>query len=204
MTMTYPAALPDTMPANAKFDRPRYNTAGAADWANGTTGLDPGRPDAISGVAFAKASASLASASGGAAEADYAPRSQNAKLLPAAAPIPAQGVGKDIGVPVGTNIPSQPYPTAADTPPAAPTVVSLAPNTAAQTQLPIMVTVTGTNFTRYSQVFTGGAATPEASAKFVNATTMVVPIWAAAPGTVSVAVMDHSVMSNANVVFTVT
>jgi hypothetical protein len=204
MTQTYPLPFPGDASSNPIADRPRYNTAGAADWANGTTGLDPGRPDAISGVAFAKASVSLASDSGGAAAADYVPRNQNAKLLPAAAPIPAQGIGKDIGVPIGTQIPSQPYPTAADTPPAAPTVVSLAPNTAAQAQLPIMITVTGTNFTRFSQVFTGGAATPEASAAFVNATTMRVPIWAAAPGTVSVAVMDHSVMSNVNVLFTVT
>lgn len=202
MTQTYPLPFPGDAPASAISDRPRYGTAG--DWAVGVTGFDPGLPNKPAGTAFSKATVSLASDSGGAAAADYAPRDQNAKLLPAAAPVPAQLPGSDVLAPRGTIGPLTPYPKTGDTPAAAPVVTSLSPNTAAQVTLPLTVTITGTGFTQRSQVFTGGAQTPDTTAVYVNATTMRVPIWAAAPGTVSVAVMDHSVLSNVNILFTVT
>jgi hypothetical protein len=202
MTQTYPLPFPGDAKANPVVDRPRYGTAG--DWAVGVIGFDPGRPDKPTNTSFAKATVALASASGGAAAADYTPRDQNAKLLPAAAPIPAQLPGSDVLRPAGTIGPLAPYPKTGDTPAAAPVVSSLAPTTAAQSTLPMTVTITGTGFTQRSQVYTGGSMVPDTTAVFVNATTMRVPIWAAAPGTVSVAVMDHSVLSNTNVVFTVT
>jgi hypothetical protein len=66
------------------------------------------------------------------------------------------------------------------------------------------VTITGTGFTPFSRVFTGGASVPDNSAQYVSATTMTVPIWKASAGTVSVAVEDHSLLSNTDKVFTVT
>jgi hypothetical protein len=70
-----------------------------------------------------------------------------------------------------------------------------------------VVTITGTGFTPFSRVVTGGAGSPfDASAQFVSATKMLVTIdpRSATPGTISVAVWDHSVLSNTNVVFTFT
>jgi hypothetical protein len=202
VTQTYPLPIPSDVSSNALSDRPRYGTPG--DWAVGVTGFDPGRPDKPAGTAFSKATVALASDSGAAAFPDYLPRDQNAKLIPAAAPVPAQLPGTDVLAPVGTIAPLTPYPKTGDTPAATPVVTSLSPTTGAQVTLPLVVTITGTGFTKFSQVFTGGMMVPDTSAVYVNATTMRVPIWAAAPGTVSVAVMDHSVMSNVDKVFTVT
>lgn len=199
MGQTYPAALPDITPANALFARPRYGTAG--DWAVGTYGDD---------VDQATATASLASASGGAAAADFAPRHQAGKAaLPGASPPNAIAgepdfvLAADVTRRRGSIDPLQPYPKTGDTAPAAPVVSSLSPNTAAATALPITVTITGTGFTKWSVVKTGGVNQPDPSAQFVDATHMKVLLWSAAAGSVGVVVEDHDVVSN-SVNFTVT
>jgi hypothetical protein len=130
---------------------------------------------------------------------DYSPRDQQDRSDVLGMPI-----AKDVTRRRGAIAPQDPYPVAGDAPLAAPVVASLSPNTAPAAQLPLMVTITGTGFSRWSLVFTGGSAYPDKSAVYVNPTTMRVPVWAASPGTVSVAVWDHGVMSNANVLFTVT
>jgi hypothetical protein len=217
MTQTLPSPITAAMlaPANAAAGYPRYNTPG--DWAVGNAGSDAGRPDAVNAaIATSKATVALASASGGVAAADYAPRSQNAKLslnsadgrlcmgsISGSGTVTANVAAPDIGRDRGWIAPNQPYQGNASAP-AAPVVTSISPTTGTQASLPLLVTITGTGFTPYSKVFTGGTSVPDGSAKYVDATHMTVPIWAAAPGTVSVAVEDHSLLSNTNVVFTVT
>jgi hypothetical protein len=69
-----------------------------------------------------------------------------------------------------------------------------------------MVTITGTGFTPYSQVVTGGTSVPfDVTSKYVSPTQMTVVIdpRPAVAGTASVQVLDHSVVSNAvNFTFT--
>jgi hypothetical protein len=137
------------------------------------------------------------------------PRTQFAKAaLPGAAP-PNAIAGEpdfvmvvDVARPRGWIAPNQPYQGNASIP-AAPVVSSLSPNTAAAASLPLNVTITGTGFTPFTTVLTGGSNVADPSARYVNATTMTVAIWKASAGTVSVAVEDHNVLSNA-VNFTVT
>lgn len=131
----------------------------------------------------------------------YTPRNQAQK---AALMVPAGSLAKDVGRPRGSIAPSQAYPIASDPAPAAPVVTSLSPATGAAATLPLTVTITGTGFTPYSTVFTGGSTTPDSSGKYISPTQMRVAIWAAAPGTVSVAVEDHDVLSNTDKLFTVT
>jgi len=177
----------DLTPANANIGKPRYTSM--TDWAGGATGDD---------VSQATAVVALANSSGGAPAADYSPRTQAQKVT-AQNPLVV-----DVGRPRGTVAPGQPYPVAATPAPAAPVVTGLTPATAPTTSLPLTVTITGTGFTVWSTVYTGGSNVPEAEAVFVNSTTMKVPIWKATPGTVSVAVKDHDVLSNADQLFTVT
>lgn len=110
----------------------------------------------------------------------------------------------DVARPRGWVAPNQSYLAAGGTAPAAPVVSSLAPTTAAATTLPLVVTITGTGFSPWSTVYTGGALTPDQSGKYVDATHMTVAVWKASAGTVSVAVEDHNVWSNTNINFTVT
>lgn len=199
MAQTLPNPITAAMvtPANANVTKPRYDSM--TDWAGGGAGADPGRPDAVNAaISSSRAAVALANSSGGAAEADYTPRTQNARL------IAGQVAAADIGRERGAIAPGQRYPVTGDPAPAAPVVSSISPTTGAQASLPLLVTITGTGFTPFSRVFTGGASTPDGSAKYVDATHMTVPIWKASPGTVSVAVEDHSVLSNTDKVFTVT
>jgi hypothetical protein len=130
----------------------------------------------------------------------YTPKTQAAK---AAAMVPPLSLVVDIARPRGWIQDDQPY-MGNTTPPVAPVVSSIAPTTGAATTLPLKVTITGTGFTPWSVVRTGGSATPDSSGKYVSPTQMTVAIFAAVPGTVSVAVEDHDLLSNVNVVFTVT
>jgi hypothetical protein len=130
---------------------------------------------------------------------DYSPRNEAQK---------ATAMGTTLAVDItrkrGYLEPDDPYPTGGAAVPAAPVVASIAPTTAPATQLPLQVTITGTGFTPWSEVLTGGVNTPEPSGRYVSPTKMTVAIWAASPGTVSVAVEDHNLLSNTNVLFTVT
>jgi IPT/TIG domain-containing protein len=190
MAQRYPLPITPAMlaPANQNIGKPRASTM--ADWGGGATGDD---------IDTASATVTLATASGAAPYPDYLPRTQADKLT-AGNLTPGTTMVEDITRPRGWIAPHQPIVAK----PAAPVVTSISPTTAPAAQLPLMVTITGTGFSVWSTVYTGGMPTPDRSASFVNATTMKVPIWAAAPGTISVAVMDHGVLSNDDVEFTVT
>jgi hypothetical protein len=204
MGQTFPAPIASAtlVVANANFDKPRYTAAGAADWAGGVVvGEDPGLSHAANQAART-ANAALANASGGAARADYAPRTQWAKGQTA-----GQAATVEVNTPRGMVEPDERYPVAGDAAEAAPVVTSLLPSTAAAGSQPLTVTITGTGFTPYSRVITGGTGSPfDAEAKYLSATTMTVVIdpRGAVAGTISVAVEDHGVLSNTSVLFTFT
>src|SRR5262245_54370511 len=128
MGQSYPLPITAAMvtPANPNHAKPRYNSM--TDWAGGVSaGEDAGLPVAAN-EPFNSASVALANSSGGVNEADYGPRNLNAKRT--AANLTAGTVGvADMTRPRGYYLPSQPW--LANNPTlAAPTVVSLTPNTA--------------------------------------------------------------------------
>ena len=182
----FPPRTATMAPANAEHAKPRYSTM--ADWAGGTFGDD---------VDKATAAASIANSSGGANEADYAPRTQAAR---------ATQLGTTISVDVararGWIEPRQPYGPV----PAAPVVASLSPDTAVAGSDRLIVNVIGTGFTNWSKVFVGGMTTPEYILTYVSPTRLQIVMnpTISVPGTVSVAVEDHDVLSNTDVVFTFT
>jgi hypothetical protein len=191
MGQTYPLPITAAMLATANAaneGKPRYSTM--ADWAGGLKGDD---------VDQATATVSIANDSGGANEADYTPRTQAAK-----AAATGNTLAVDVARPRGWIAPGQPYGAV----PAAPVVSSIAPTTAAAGSGPLQVTITGTGFSPYSRVITGGGAgSPwDAQAKYVSATSMTIVIdpRTAVPGTASVAVEDHDVLSNVDKLFTFT
>jgi hypothetical protein len=191
---TPPAAITAAMitDANPNDPKPRYDSM--TDWAGGVRGDD---------VDQATATVALARSGGGANEPDYTPRTEAQKA--AAANLTAGTViVTDIARPRGWIAPYQSIAAAGGSAPAAPVVSSIAPTTGAATTLPLLVTITGTGFSPFSTVLTGGSNVPDTSGKYVDATHMTVAIWKASAGTVSVAVEDHNVLSNSNVVFTVT
>lgn len=178
--------LPAVMPSTDRADVPVVSFTG------GVIGEDPGLP--VEGnVPFSTANATN----------DYTPRSQFEKTEAGGVYEGNEGV-VDVGRDRGWIAPRDPYSAKPVSPDDDPVVTSIAPSTAAASVLPIMVTITGENFTPFSKVYTGGANLPDQSAVYVSPTEMQVPIWAAEAGTVSVAVEDHSVMSNTDVDFTVT
>jgi len=132
----------------------------------------------------------------------YAPTTTQAK---AAAAVPAQTFARDITEPKGWISPSEPYNAAPVSPTDDPTITSLAPNTAvtAVGAQPVWVTITGTKFTQWSTVETGGVYTPYH--KYISATKMAVLMdpGRSVPGIVVVKVIDHGVKSNgSNFTFT--
>ena len=196
MGVPLPVTTAMTALANPNVGKPRYNTL--ADWAGGVAlGEDPGLPVAAN-QAFRSASVAIANRSGGADEADYTPRNQNAKRT--AGNLSAGTVGVvDVGRNRGAVAPGQRYPVAGDAAVAAPVVASIAPNTAVHGANPLLVTITGTGFTPYSRVISGGTGAPwDASAQYVSATTMTILLDPrnSVAGTASIAVEDHSVLSS--------
>jgi hypothetical protein len=185
----FPPAIanPTQALANANAAKPRYGTAG--DWALGVPGDD---------TDTAKATVALARSDGGAAEADYTPRTQAAK-----ATAMSTTLAVDVARPRGWIEPADPY-QGKGSAPVAPVVTSISPTTGAAAALQMRVVITGTGFTPWSTVRTGGSATPDVSGKYISATQMEVAIWKASAGTVSVAVEDHDLLSNVDKVFTVT
>jgi len=199
---TLPAAITGAMltDANPNEKRPRYDSM--TDWAGGQlAGEDPGLPTTAN-MPISTATVSLGTASGGAPAADYLPRDQQDKLL-------AGQVGVvDVGRSRGSVAPGQRYPQAGDAALAAPVVSSLAPNTIAHGTNPLTVVITGTGFSPYSRVITGGGiGSPwDKAALYISPTQMSIVIdpRSASAGTASVAVEDHGVLSNTNVNFTFT
>jgi IPT/TIG domain len=92
------------------------------------------------------------------------------------------------------------------TPPTAPTLTSLSPNTAVNNTGPFLMTLTGTNFTPGSSVIFGTVT--ETRVTLVNATTLTVTIYPSyipAAGTIQVSVKPGGgAAASANVAFTVT
>lgn len=209
MGQHYPLPVADMTLANQNADKPRYTAVGAAaDWSGAVSlGEDPGLPTAAN-QGVTTANVALARSGGGANEPNYAPRSQNAKR--AAGNLTPGTVGVvDIGRNRGTIAPGQRYPVAGDAAVPAPVVTSLSPNTAVSgaAGVPVAVTITGTGFTPYSRLITGGSGSPwDSSTKYVDATHLlfVTDPRSAVPGAISVAVEDHGVLSNTNVQFTFT
>jgi hypothetical protein len=183
MTQTYPLPVADMTPANANYAKPRYNTPG--DWAGGAYGDD---------VDTLSANVSLASASGGAAAADYTPRHQSGR---AALMTPAGVLATDILRRRGPIEPLQAYPKSGDAALANPVITSLTPNTIAAGTQPLYCKITGTGFSKWSTVHVGVNTQAAAGARFVSATEMWVdinPLYSVA-GTTQVTVKDHGVTS---------
>lgn len=186
----YPPKIGDQTLANANAAKPRYGTAG--DWALGVTGDD---------IDQAKATVALAQPHSANVEVDYGPRTQAEKAA-AANLTPATVIVTDVARPRGWIDPKQPYQGNASAP-VAPVISSLSPNTAAVASLPMRTIITGTGFTPWSVVKTGGSNVPETTARYIDATHMEVVVWKASAGTVGVIVEDHNLDSN-SVNFTVT
>lgn len=128
----------------------------------------------------------------------YGPRTQAQKAT-------ALGtvIAEDVTRPRGYIAPAQPY----GAKPAAPVVTTVAPNTAAAGSNPLVVTITGTGFTQYSKVISGGTGSPwDAAAQYVSPTQMKILIdpRPSIAGAISIAVEDHDVLSNTDKLFTFT
>jgi hypothetical protein len=197
----FPSPLTGTMltDANPNEAKPRYTAAAqATDWAGGARGDD---------VDTSTAAVALANSSGAANEANYAPRTQAAKLAVGNL-TPGTVLATDVARARGWIEPGQRYPVAGDPALAAPVVTSIAPNTAAAGSNPVWVVITGTGFTPWSTVITGGGAGSfwDKDAKYISPTQMAITVdpRSSVAGTASVAVKDHNVLSNTNVVFTFT
>jgi len=185
MGQRYPLPIPSDAPVNANYAKPRYGTAGAADWAGGSYGDD---------IDTATAAVALASASGGVASADYVPRHQSGR---AALAVPPGVLVTDLGRRRGPVAPLQPYPKAGDTPLATPVITSLAPNTALAGSQPLLCKITGTGFSVWSTVHVGVGTAAASLARYVSPTEMWVdinPLYSIA-GSTQVTVKDHGVTS---------
>jgi hypothetical protein len=144
---------------------------------------------------------------------DYEPRNQDDKAKFPGAPnsvVPSESVASgqaltaiadytlavDITAPRGYIGPKDPY---SKPLPAAPTIASLAPNTAvAGAPSPLSVVVTGTGFTQWTTLIVGNIQTPYV--QYVSPTKMVLLMDPArsTPGIVTVVAWDHSVASAAS------
>lgn len=129
---------------------------------------------------------------------DFAPRNEAQK-----ATMMGTTLAVDVARPRGTIGPRDPYPTSASTPLAAPVITSLSPATAVSVSGPdVVVTITGTGFTQWSTVTSGGYPIP---VRYVSPTklSIVQKPSASVAGTVQVVVVDHNVKSApSNFVFT--
>ena len=128
---------------------------------------------------------------------DYHPRTQAEK-----ATMMGTTLAKDIGSPRGWIDPQEPYGPAPVSPTDDPTIVSLSPNTMVAGSTPTWVKITGTKFTPFSQVETGGVITPYS--KYLSPTRIdMLQDPRSSAGTVVVKVIDHGVKSaGSNFTFT--
>lgn len=126
----------------------------------------------------------------------YTPRTQTEK---ASLMVPPGSLAVDIARPRGYLEPDDPYSTPV---PAAPVITSLAPNTAVAGQPSVLCVITGTGFTAWSTVTSGGVGIP---VKYISPTKLQIiqnALYSVA-GTVQVVVTDHNVRSApSNFVFT--
>lgn len=133
----------------------------------------------------------------------YAPTTQAAKAaLPGASPPnaiagePDFALAVDITRPRGWLEPDDPYVAPPATPAGDPTISSLAPNTAvAGSPSPLAVVVTGTNFTPWSTLETGGVSSPYVRYESPTKLTILMDPKRSSAGIVVVKVVDHGVKS---------
>jgi hypothetical protein len=117
---------------------------------------------------------------------DFAPKTQAAK-----ATLMGGVLAKDVGTPQGWIAPGAPYAPAPATPGKDPTIASLAPNTAVAGLGAITVLITGTNFTEWSTVKTGGVPTPYYKVLSPTQIQLTLDGRRSVPGTITVVVTDH-------------
>lgn len=99
-----------------------------------------------------------------------------------------------VNSPRGWIDPNEPYGPAPVSPTDDPTITSLAPNTAVSGGAPIWTIITGTKFTPYSQVETGGVITPYSTYRSPTRIDVLMDPRSSA-GIVVVKVIDHGVKS---------
>lgn len=173
-----------TLPAVAADATPAFVREIA--YAGGATGDDV--DEATANVAYA----SNGGASGAPEDPAYTPKTQAEKAANT-----GNTLAVDITTPRGWIAPETP----AGGEPAAPTLTTVAPNTGAA-GVGVTITLTGTGFTRYSTVKTGGVFTPYV--EYVSATSLKVRLDPrSTPGSIDISVIDHSV-ETASVPFTFT
>lgn len=135
---------------------------------------------------------------------DYGPRNLTEDKLNHKVGDPDYVSAIDVGVPRGWIEPNEPYNAPPVSPTDDPTITSLAPNTGVSGagKAPTWVTITGTKFTAWSTVETGGVVTPYM--KYVSPTRIdMLQDPRSTPGTVVVKVIDHGVKSvGSNFTFT--
>ena len=166
-------------------------------FVEGKVGEDAGRPDAPTNLVLSNAASTDA----------YTPRTQAAKRG-AGQVYDGNAAAADIGRARGSIAPNQRYPITGDSPPAAPTVTTLAPTTGANTG-PTTVTITGTNLSPYTIVRigagSGAAGGAQLQSTYVSATSMTCVVPAGlSTGAKIINVEDHGVVSNIDKAFTVT
>jgi hypothetical protein len=104
----------------------------------------------------------------------------------------------DITAPRGFIGPKDAYPVVGYTPPAAPVITSLAPNTAVAGGPDIVVTINGTGFTQWTKVLNGGVQNMTASYISPTKMAMMFEVSSSVAGVVAVIAVDHSVASAAS------
>jgi hypothetical protein len=195
MTQTMPLPITAAMLAlaNPNAGKPRYNTPG--DWIGGVQGDD---------VAVSTANVAVARQDGSANNPDYSPRTQVQKAAQANL-TPGTVLAADVSRKRGWISTKQPYQAAPASPAGDPTITSLTPNTAVHGTTNVVVKVTGTNFTPWSDVYVGGSAAPFLYVRYVSPTEINIgmDVQRSVAGTASVQVFDHGIMSAAtNFTFT--
>ena len=180
MGQRYPLPMPSVAPANPHAAKPR---AIPADWQGGDFGDD---------VDESSANTPNIDLNGNAV-ANYGPRNQDAK-----ATLLGVAMAKDIARSRGTIDPRQPYPVAGDPAVAAPTVASIVPNSVATNGLLLIATLTGTGFTKWTEVRSASGARIGLTSQYRSPTIMQVLLdpTGVPPATYQVQVIDHDVESN--------
>lgn len=195
MTQTMPLPITAAMVAlaNPNAGRPRYNTP--ADWAGGVSGDD---------VAVSTANVAIGRACDSGSNPDYTPRTQVQKAAQTNL-TPGTVMATIVTRKRGWIATTQPYTAKPASPGGDPTITSLTPSTAVHGTTNVVVKVTGTNFTPWSDVYVGGSAAPFLYVRYVSPTEINIgmDVQRSVAGTASVQVFDHGIMSAAtNFTFT--
>jgi hypothetical protein len=187
MTQTMPLPITAAMLAlaNPNAGRPRYNTP--ADWAGGVSGDD---------VAVSTANVAIGRACDSGSNPDYAPRTQVQKAGLANL-TPGTVMATIVTRKRGWIAVRQPYSARPVSPAGDPTITSLNPNTGVHGGVNVMVAITGTNFTPYSDVYVGGSAAPFLYARYISPTEIdiLMDCGRSIAGVATVQVFDHGVMT---------